>query len=570
MDVRATLPTRASGLVLTVACALVLATTALAAPGDISTVAGSGANGFSGDGGRATAAALAGPQSAVPTADGGFLIADTNNHRIRKVSAAGIITTVAGDGTNGFGGDGGPATSAQLSGPADVAPTADGGFLIADTVNLRVRRVSPAGIISTVAGSGTFGTAGEGGPATSAESGLVAAVAPTADGGFLLVDDSNSAVRRVSSNGVITRVAGNNTNGFSGDGGPATAAQLHFPKDVATTADGGFLIADGGANNRIRRVAPGGTITTVAGSGAPFSGEFSGDGGPATAAHLNGPRGVAVTTDGGYLIADSGNSRIRRVSAGGTITTVAGSNFGNFSGDGGPATSASLNGPFSVAPTTGGGYLIGDVGNYRVRRVEGGALPAPVLGRRVNVRVVRGRVFVSLPAAGARASASVPGLKGRRFVALRTARQIPVGSLLDTRRGTVRLTSARNAAGATQSGAFTAGVLQVLQSRSARARGLTDLRLKGSSFRGCGAGGASAARLSRRSVRRLRANANGRFRTRGRYSAATVRGTVWETIDRCDGTLTRVRRGRVVVRDFRRGKTITVRAGRSYLARAPN
>jgi hypothetical protein len=199
-------------------------------------------------------------------------------------------------------------------------------------------------------------------------------------------------------------------------------------------------------------------------------------------------------------------------------------------------------------------------------------LPRPVLGRTVNVIPVRGRVFVSLPPRRARASASVPGLKGRRFVPLTTARQIPVRSLLDTRRGTVRLISA-STRGRTQTSDFLAGVFQVLQSRRTSAKGLTELRLKGSSFRRCRRGHASAAdvvraRHLRRTIRRLRGNGRGRFRTRGRYSAATVRGTDWTVSDRCDGTLTRVRRGRVAVRDLRRRRTIVLRAGKRYLARA--
>ena len=199
------------------------------------------------------------------------------------------------------------------------------------------------------------------------------------------------------------------------------------------------------------------------------------------------------------------------------------------------------------------------------------ALPPPVLGRAVNVVPLRGRVYVSTPPRRARASATVPGIKGRNFVLLREARQIPVGSLLDTRRGSLRLVSARDSGGRVQSGEFSAGVFQVLQSRRTRARGLTELRLKGFSFRRCGRARrstAGTARVSRRRIRRLRGNARGRFRTRGRYSAATVRGTIWTTTDRCDGTLTSVRRGRVTVRDFRRRKTITLRAGKRYLARA--
>jgi hypothetical protein len=151
-------------------------------------------------------------------------------------------------------------------------------------------------------------------------------------------------------------------------------------------------------------------------------------------------------------------------------------------------------------------------------------------------------------------------------VALTEARQLPIGSILDTRRGSLTLTSASTKAGQVFSGIFSAGVFQTLQSRS----GLTTLPLKGSSFRSCTArAGRASAALSRRVIRRMRGNASGRFRTRGRYSAATVRGTIWETIDRCDGTLTKVTRGTVVVRDFRKRRNITVRAGKSYLARAP-
>jgi hypothetical protein len=183
------------------------------------------------------------------------------------------------------------------------------------------------------------------------------------------------------------------------------------------------------------------------------------------------------------------------------------------------------------------------------------AAPQPVLGRTVAVAPVRGTVRIK------------PS-KGRRFVPLREARTVPVGSQVDVRRGTVRLVSATNAAGATQSGEFTAGIFQALQGR--KARGLTELRLKGGSPSRCGKvrAASSRRRLSRRVLRRLRANARGRFRTSGRYASATVRGTAWDITDRCDGTLVRVRRGVVVVRDVHRRRSIIVRAGKSYLARA--
>jgi thrombospondin type 3 repeat protein len=198
-------------------------------------------------------------------------------------------------------------------------------------------------------------------------------------------------------------------------------------------------------------------------------------------------------------------------------------------------------------------------------------LPAPVLGRLTNVEPVSGTVLVALPAATAGAGNARASQKGLTFVPLVEARQIPVGSFLDTRKGTVRLQSASNAAGKRQNGDFSAGLFQTLQSRKRSLRGLTDVVLKGK-FNSCvkprRGGKRAKAALSKRALRRLRGNAKGRFRTRGRFSAATVRGTKWTVTDRCDNTLTKVSRGRVAVRDFRRKKTILVRAGKSYVARA--
>jgi hypothetical protein len=200
-------------------------------------------------------------------------------------------------------------------------------------------------------------------------------------------------------------------------------------------------------------------------------------------------------------------------------------------------------------------------------------LPPPVVGKMANVEPVKGTVLVGIPAgkssAGGAARASQKGL---RFVPLEEARQIPIGSFMNTRKGTVRLQNAVGAATTkTQQGNFGGGLFQVLQSRKKRAKGLTDLVLKGGKFNNCKPKRRSRparAALSRRRLRRLRANAKGRYRTRGRYSAATVRGTKWTVTDRCDGTLTKVSRGKVAVRDFRRKRTILLRAGKSYLAKA--
>ena len=278
--------------------------------------------------------------------DGGFLISDAGTAQIRRVSPTGTITTVAGGGTPGFSGDGGPATAAQLFAPSGVAAMPDGGFLIADTGNSHVRQVSPAGTITTVAGTGTPGFSGDGGPATAAQLGINSpySVAVTADGGFLIGDEVNPRVRRVSPTGIITTVAGTGVQGTSGDGGPANAAQLNVPMGVATTPDGGILIADY-FGNRVRWVSPTGVISTVAGTGTPAV-VTNGDGGSATAANLTMPFGVVATPNGGFVFSESGNDAIRFVDAGfGTAvppsaTTVPGAptigsaTFGNVVRDG--------------------------------------------------------------------------------------------------------------------------------------------------------------------------------------------------------------------------------------------
>ena len=553
------------------------AVAARAATNEISTVAGTGVAGFSGDGGRATAAQIGTP-TYVSAAGGGFLYSDQGSNRVRRVSADGTITTIAGNGTAGLSGDNGPATSAQLNAPNGLATLPDGSVLIADSNNNRVRRVSPGGTITTVAGT-TVGFSGDDGPATAAQLSFPVGLAVTPDGGYLIVDNDNNRVRRVSPGGTITTVAGSGPAGSGGDGGPATAAQLNDPSDVALHPGGGFVIADL-LSHRLRRVSAGGTITRVAGTTAGFSG----DGGPAAAAQLDNPIGVAVRPDGSILVVDRINDRLRLVSPAGTISTVAGNGTAGFAGDGGLATAAQLNNPIGVAVTAEGDYLIGDTLNHRIRAVDAAsppapeppaptALPPPVLGKRVNVSPVRGRVLIAVPAGTAGAGTARAAQKGLKFVPLTAGRQIPVRSFLDTRRGTVRLVSATPSAG-TQEGQFGGGIFQVLQSGKRAAKGLTELRLKGSSFRGCRIAAGRRAGVARRRYRRvvrrrLRSSARGRFRTRGRYSAATVRGTVWTTSDRCDGTLTSVRSGRVAVRDFRRRRTITLRRGKRYLARAP-
>ena len=344
-----------------------LAAPAQAAPGDIFTLAGTGAWAYGGDGGPATSAALRQPTAVAWLADNSVLVADYANHRIRRISPSGRITTVAGTGTYGYSGDGGPATSARLSWPVDVEPTPEGGFLIADLGNKRVRSVSPDGIITTVAGTGAEGATGDGGPATKARLAAPAGIAVTAGGGFLVADAGTHRVRRVAADGTISRVAGSGQPGGTGDGGPAEAAQLNTPVGVAVLADGGFLVGEY-EGHRVRRVSPNGVITRVAGTGTAG---YSGDGSAATAARLNKPVGVSTTPDGGFLIGDSLNGRVRKVSADGTIATVAGTGASGYSGDGGPAMAAQLRSPSSAAQNASGAILIADSEDNRLRLIEG-------------------------------------------------------------------------------------------------------------------------------------------------------------------------------------------------------
>ncbi len=276
-----------------------------------------------------------------------------------------IIKTVAGNGTEGFSGDGGPATDARLYHPEGLAVDSAGNIFIADYDNQRIRKVDTSGIITTVAGGGTDGL-GDGGPATDASLSNSSGVAVDSAGNIFIADYDNKRVRKVDTNGIISTIAGNGNIGFSGDGGPATDASIYYPQGLAVDSAGNIFIADSW-NNRIRKVDTSGTITTVAGNG---NDGFSGDGGPATDASLDFTHGVAVDSAGNIFIADLGNNRIRKVDTSGTITTVAGNGFKCFGGDGGPAVDASLNWPSGVAVDNAGNIFIADRHNSRIRKVD--------------------------------------------------------------------------------------------------------------------------------------------------------------------------------------------------------
>jgi PKD repeat protein len=276
----------------------------------ITTLAGTGTPGFSGDTGQATAAQLLSPRDVAVDGAGNVYIADSLNNRVRKVSPAGVITTLAGTGTPGFSGDTGQATAAQLNLPNGVAVDLAGNVYIADQNNHRVRKVDPAGVITTFAGTGVLGFSGDTGQASLAQLNNPRDVAADGAGNVYIADTNNGRVRKVSPAGVITTFAGTGVAGFSGDTGQATAAQLNGAFGVAVDSAGNVYIADR-SNQRVRKVDPAGVITTLAGTGAPG---FSGDTGQASLARLNLPFGVAADAAGTVYIADTGNHRIRKVS----------------------------------------------------------------------------------------------------------------------------------------------------------------------------------------------------------------------------------------------------------------
>ena len=333
--------------------------------GLITTVAGNGINGYSGDNEAATNASLNWPSGVAVDASGNLFIADTSNNRIRKVDPNGFVTTVAGNGTYGYAGDGGAATNASLDYPQGVAVDTSGDLFIADTDNHRIRKVDPNGLITTVAGNGTYGNSGDGGAATDASLNFPSAVAVDNSGNLFIADTGNSVIRKVDKNGIITTVAGNGRLAYSGDGGPATLASLYYPYGLTVDDSGNLLIVDTG-NNRIRKVDASGIITTVVGNG--ING-YSGDGGAATNASLDYPQGISVDAFGNLLVADTDNHRLREVNPNGTIQTVAGNGNPGYSGDGGAATNASLYYPQGVAVDTYGNPFIVDRSNARIRKV---------------------------------------------------------------------------------------------------------------------------------------------------------------------------------------------------------
>jgi uncharacterized protein (TIGR03437 family) len=330
-----------------------------AATGIISTIAGDGSFGFSGDGGSALAAVLNAPIG-LALLDGNLYIADQSNQRVREVTAAGVISTVAGNGVGSYAGDGLAATSASLYDPAGVTFDAAANLYIADSYNNRVRLVQSSGVIITFAGTGsTDGFGGEGDPAVFTPLFHPQGVLADTTGNLYIADTNHNRVIRVDSAGNIHTIAGT---GSAGDD-TSSLPQLQGPTGLALDSSGDLYIADT-LNHRVRMLTAAGVISTIAGTGT--SG-FGGDGGPASSAALSYPCAVVVDPSQDIFIADGGNNRIRVITPDGNIATIAGTGVASYNGDSGPALQVALNDPCGLAFNDAGDLLVADTGNNRVR-----------------------------------------------------------------------------------------------------------------------------------------------------------------------------------------------------------
>ncbi|MBI4237965.1 MAG: hypothetical protein HY696_06060 [Deltaproteobacteria bacterium] len=346
----------------------------------IETIAGNGEPGASGDGGTATGAQLSHPAGLAIAPDGALYVAESGGHRVRRIDPHGIIATYAGTGIPGYTGDGGSATAAQLNGATDLAVDADGNLYIADDGNHVVRRVDRSGVITTVAGTGSAGYSGDGGPATAAQLTRPSEVDVDPHGNIYIADPGAHVIRRVDPSGIILTIAGNGTAGSSGDTGLATAARLNVPEDVAVDSLGYVYIADT-LNHRIRRINPAGIIDTLVGDGTAG---YNGEGVAGTSAQLNGPVALALDSAGQIYFTENGGQRLRRLGLDEIVTTIAGQTFAGGDslfgdhGNGGPATQARFDGPSGVAFAPGGTIYIADSKHHRIRRIGRDVLHHPL------------------------------------------------------------------------------------------------------------------------------------------------------------------------------------------------
>ena len=335
----------------------------------ISTIAGSALTSYSGDGGPATAAGMTIPTGIAMDRYGNVYFADNNDGRIRKIDTSGIITTVAGNGTTGFLTEGVPATSSGLYSPTSVAIDTSGNIYIADELDHRVLMVNTSGIIHTFAGTGTAGYNGDGIQATDAKLWFPSAVAIDRGGNVYITDQSNYRIRKVNTSGVISTIAGTGASGCTGDGGPATAATLQNTENLSFDNHGNMYFSD--YLTVIRKIDTAGIITTVAGVDT-FG--YSGDGGPAIHAKMNRPICAVADTAGNLYITDGVNNCIRKVNTAGIISTFAGTTVAGFSGDNGPATAAKMNYPWGIVMDNAGIIYFADGNNRRIRKIAPGTV----------------------------------------------------------------------------------------------------------------------------------------------------------------------------------------------------
>ncbi len=386
--------------------------------GTVSTYAGSGSYGYTGDGGPAVDASFRAPKGLAVDSNGNVYVADYSNHCIRRIGVDGTVTTVAGTGEQGFSGDGDQATAAQLKYPEDVAVDGAGNVYIADTSNSRIRKIAPDGVITTVAGNGSSGipTAGT---ATDTSLGFPYSVAAMADG--TLYVGGSAYVVRIDTNGMLTPVVLGS--GFVGDGGPASDAGVDIIYGIAVAADGTVYLADSG-HNRVRAISPGGTIDTVAGTS-----HLIGNSGPADQAVLFAPAGADIDAAGNLYVAESENRVVRKIDANGIVSTFAGTGVDSNTGDGALATAASFRSPSDVAVGPQGDIFVADAGAYRVRKISSdgmisayagsGAMATPA----TMVRRLRRSCATSLASPWTRTATSI----SRTPIRTSSAASIPAG-----------------------------------------------------------------------------------------------------------------------------------------------
>ncbi len=331
----------------------------------ITTVGGNGTAGFAGDNNPATSCELQNPFAVGYDSLGNLFIADNANNRIRKINNAGIIMTIAGNGTGGYNGDNIAAITAELYTPVDLIFDKTGNLYIADCLNNRIRKINSSGIITTIAGTGTAGYNGDNIPANTAQLNYPMGIGIDSVGNLFIAERINCRIRKVNTSGIITTIAGTGISGFSGDNGPATSAQINAPSHICFDKFGNLFFADV-SNNRIRMINSSGIISTICGTGIA---SYAGDNGLATLASLNAPSGITIDYNGNIFISDQFNNRIRKVNTSGIITTIVGTGTMGYNGDNIPALSAELYYPEGITLDDTGNLYISDNYNHRIRKV---------------------------------------------------------------------------------------------------------------------------------------------------------------------------------------------------------